>query len=168
MTPRRSLRNQILRQISTLRIPCVTSSSRSVWRSGPARKRNPRSIRTRHLRRDEYVRNARGKKGRRGKCYKEGRTPCAAWRSCSNPWEFQETMGKRCHREGAEAEVLHHLGETDTGQDGVGPLDHIPPVLVGEVQADPGPHGGENSQDSCEVISADVLNSIVPRILTGL
>lgn len=165
MMLRRSLRNPILRQISTPRIPCETSSSRNVWRRGPARKRNPRSARMKHLRKGEH---ARGKRRRRRNYSKEGRTPCETWRSCSNPWEVQETKGKRCLREGVEAEVPHHPGETVTSQNAVGPLDHIPPVRAGEVQADPGPHGGKNSQDSCELTPADVPNSIVSHLLNGL
>jgi hypothetical protein len=141
MVLRGSLRNLISAQILTLRIPCVTSSLRSVGRRGPARKRSPRSPRMKHPRKDEHGRNARGKRRRR-RSYREGRTPCAVWRSCSNPWESRGKTTKVGHYEGAEAGVLRRLGEAATGQDAAGPPNRIPLVRAGEAQVDPDPPGG--------------------------
>ena len=142
MLLRRSLKNPISLQTSTLRIPCVTSLLRNVGKRGSARKRSRRSTRMKHPRRDERGRNARGKRRRRKSCCRESRTPCAMWKSCSSLWGPQGTTEKEWFREGVEAEVFHRLGETVTGLDGVGPPNRIPLVRAGGAQAGPGPHGG--------------------------
>lgn len=168
MMLRQSLRNPILLQILTLRILCATLSLHNVGRRGLARKRSPRSTRMKHLRRDEHGRNARRKRRRRKKSCKERRTPCAAWRNCSSPWEVQEKTIKGNLRGGAEAEVLRRLGVTVVGRCAVGPPNHIPLVHVGEVQADPGLHGGKNSYGFCRVTSAVVPGPTLLRIFKGL
>lgn len=78
-------------------------------------------------------------------------------------------MVKRYPREEVGVKVPHHPGKTVTDQGGVLLLNfRILLDRAGEVQADPGPHGGENSHDFCEVTPTGVPGLIVLRILKGL
>jgi len=121
-----------------------------------------------HLRRDGRGRNARGKRRRRRRYSRESPTPCAVWRSCSNPWVAQKTTREGPHG-GVEAEAPHHPGVTVLDHDALSPLNRIPLVHAGEVQVDPGPRGGgRNPYGSREETSVDVPDPTALRTPEGL